>query len=595
MTARRRPQPASRSLRGAVHLRLRVALLVITMVLSVFAVRLVQLQGLDPQAYAARAAASGLARVELPATRGDIVDRDGALLAQSVAGKMIIADPKVTAPHAEAIARLLADRLGVDYFDVLSTLRTPHSRFQYIARRVPAATASGVVQLVENAGYHGLYLEDDPLRDYPGKDVAANLLGFLSQQTDKQGHVVPAAGLEKAFDRRLSGHDGEDTYEVGGGHRIPLGDNTEIKPVDGKRLTLTLDRDAQWYAQRVLRTAVHDSGADSGAAIALDTHTGQILALADYPTYDANRGSHATAAQWGSRALSDVYEPGSVEKVLTTSALIDQHKVTPRTRIVVPPVLPVADRIIHDYFPHGRIHLTLGGVIAKSSNIGTVLAARAISSVKLGDYLRSFGLGSRTDIGIPGETRGLLPDPSSWSTLTHAQISFGQGLSVNALQMAAAVNAVANGGEYVAPSLVLGRATTDDGQVVGSAVAKRHRVISASAARQVTHMMELVTTAGKGTAPGAGIPGYLVAGKTGTAQEVGATCGCYDHYAVSFAGFAPADAPRFTVYVVIKNPGGSASGGGTAGPVVRQILSYLLQKYDVPPTGARPPNLSVTW
>ncbi|MGN6253103.1 MAG: peptidoglycan D,D-transpeptidase FtsI family protein [Marmoricola sp.] len=584
-----------RTLRGAVHLRLRVALVVIAMVLSVFGVRLVQLQGLDPQAYAARAAASGLARVDLPATRGDIVDRNGALLAQSVAGKMIIADPQVTGPHAEAIAQLLADGLHLDYFDLLSTLRKPGSRFAYVARRIPATTATRVVQAVEAAGFHGVYTEDDPLRDYPGKDVAANLLGFLSQQTDAQGNVVPAAGLEKTFNDLLSGHDGQDTYEVGGGHRIPLGDNTEIKPVDGKQLTLTLDRDAQWYAQRMLRTAVHDSGATSGAAVALDTRTGQLLALADYPTFDANRGSHASAKQWGSRALSDVYEPGSVEKVLTTAALIDRHKVTPRTRIVVPPELPVADRVIHDYFTHGRIHLTLGGVIAKSSNIGTVLAARAISSASLGRYLTSFGLGSRTEIGIPGETRGLLPDPSGWSTLTHAQISFGQGLSVNALQMAAAVNTVANGGTYVAPSLVLGRATTDSGDVVGSATSARHRVVSASAARQVTHMMELVTTEGKGTAPGAGIAGYRVAGKTGTAQEVGAKCRCYDHLAVSFAGFAPADNPRFTVYVVLKHPGAGASGGGTAGPVVRQILSYLLQKYDVPPTGTRPPNLSVTW
>jgi cell division protein FtsI (penicillin-binding protein 3) len=579
-----------------VHLRLRFALLVIAMVLSVFAVRLVQLQGLDPQAYAARAAASGLARVDLPATRGDIVDRNGALLAQSVAGKMIIADPQVTGPHAEAIARILADRLHLDYFDVLTTLRKPNSRFQYVARRIPATVATAVLQRVEAAGFHGLYTEDDPLRDYPAKDVAANLLGFLSQQTDAHGHVVPAAGLEKSFDRLLSGHDGQDTYEVGGGHRIPLGDNTEIKPVDGKQLTLTLDRDAQWYAQRALRTAVHDSGAKSGAAVALDTRTGQILALADYPTFDANRGSQASAQQWGSRALSDVYEPGSVEKVLTTSALIDRHLVTPRTKIVVPPALPIADRTIHDYFQHGRIHLTLGGVIAKSSNIGTVLAARAIGSKVMGSYLKSFGLGSRTDIGIPGETRGLLPDPSGWTALTHAQIAFGQGLSVNALQMAAAVNTVANGGEYVAPSLILGKATTDDGQVVGSDTAGRHRVTSAATARAVTHMMELVTTEGKGTAPGAGIAGYRVAGKTGTAQEVGAKCRCYDgSLAVSFAGFAPADAPRFTVYVVIQHPGAGASGGGTAGPVVRQILSYLLQKYDVPPTGTRPPDLPVTW
>jgi cell division protein FtsI (penicillin-binding protein 3) len=395
----------------------------------------------------------------------------------------------------------------------------------------------------------------------------------------------------------LAGHDGHDTYEVGDGNRIPLGENTEVKPVNGKRLTLTIDRDAQWYAQRVLRNAVHQVRADSGAAIALDTRTGQILALADYPTYDANRGSQSPASDWGSRALSNVYEPGSVEKVLTTSALIQKHKVTPRTRIVVPAALPVADRVIHDYFTHGRIHLTLSGVIAKSSNIGTVLAARQIGSVALGSFLKQFGLGKKTDIGIPGESRGLLPAPSTWTDLTHSNIAFGQGIAVNALQMAAAVNTVANGGLYVAPSLILGKAATTTGQVVGSDTSRTHRVISRRTATAEAHMMEMVTTEGKGTAPMAAVPGYRVAGKTGTAQEVGGRCNCYRDGGidVSFAGFAPADKPRFTVYVVIKHPRGVASGGGTAGPVVRQILSYLLQKYDVPPTGTKPPNLPITW
>jgi cell division protein FtsI (penicillin-binding protein 3) len=596
VTTRRTQRPPDRTLRGSAHLRLRAALLVITMVLSLFGARLFQLQGLDPQAYAARAEADGLVKLDLPAERGDIVDRNGALLAQSVAGLMVVADPKVTGPHAEAIARILADRLGLDYFDVLLRLRKPDTRFQYVARRVPASQATAAVAAVEKAGFHGLDTRNDPVRDYPADDVAANLVGFLGQQTDAQGHPLPAAGLEKSFNRLLSGKDGHDTYEVGGGNRIPLGENTEVKPVNGKQLTLTLDRDAQWYAQRVLAQAVHNSRAESGAAIALDSRTGQVLALADYPTFDANRGSKASEKEWGSRALSDVYEPGSVEKVLTASALIQAGKVSPRTRIVVPHQLPVADRVIHDYFQHGRLHLTLAGVIAKSSNIGTVLASRTVGNEVLGRYLKAFGLGERTGVGLAGETRGLLPDPSTWSPLTHATISFGQGVSVNALQMAAAVNTIANKGEYVSPSLVLGRATTDGGRVVGSDTATTRRVISAETAAKVARMMEMVVTEGAGTAPGAGIAGYRVAGKTGTAQEVGAKCRCYDgSLAVSFAGFAPADNPRFTVYVVIQRPHGSASGGGTAGPVFRKILSYLLQKYAVPPTDTPPAHLPVTW
>jgi cell division protein FtsI (penicillin-binding protein 3) len=582
--------------RGRSELRLRVGLIVLAMVLSVFGARLFQLQGLDPKAYAAKANAEGLVSVPLPATRGAILDRNGVPLAESVSGLMIVADPMRTDAHAEEIARILANRLHLDYFDVLSRLRKdpakPGARFAYVARRVPATLARNAVDAIDQAGLKGIDTRIDPVRDYPGGDVAANLVGYMSVP----GQQDTGGGLERSFDPMLAGKDGRETYEVGGGNRIPLGENTEIKPVNGKNLSLTIDRDVQWYAQRVLRTAVQSSRAQSGTAIALDTRTGDILALADYPTFDANRPGDANQDDLGSRALSNVYEPGSVEKVLTMGGLLDLGKVTPRTKVKVPRDLPVADRVIHDYFQHDTIRLTLAGVIAKSSNIGTVLAARQYQPGQLWKYLDAFGLGHRTDIGMPGETRGLLPDPSTWSELTQATVSFGQGLSVNALQMATAVNAIANGGELITPSLIKGRAVTSSGQVVGSDTATRRRVISQEAAGKVARMMEMVTTEGAGTAPGAAVAGYRVAGKTGTAQQVGGTCKCYDgSLAVSFAGFAPADAPRFTVYVVIQKPQGAASGGGTAGPVFRKILSYLLQKYAVPPTNTPPARLPVEW
>jgi cell division protein FtsI (penicillin-binding protein 3) len=571
-----------------------MGLIFLAMVLSVFGARLIQLQGLDPQAYAARAESEGLVSVPLPATRGDIVDRNGVPIARTVAGLMVVADPVRTADDAEQIARLLANRLGVDYFTTLERLRKPDTRFQYIARKVPAAKATQVVEAAEARGYEGLDTRPDPVRDYPADDVAANLVGFMGAQDPRSG--ASGAGLELAFEDLLAGTDGKETYEVGGGTRIPLGENTEVKPVDGHDLRLTIDRDVQWYAQRVLRTAVEGVRAQSGVAIALDTKTGEILALADYPTFDPNDIADAPKRNLRTRALSDVYEPGSVEKVLTAAALIDQGLVSPRTRITVPGSLPVMDRVIHDYFEHEQLRLTLAGVIAKSSNIGTVLAARQIDHKTLWGYLDKFGLGHRTGIGMPGESRGLVPDPSTWTDLTQATISFGQGLSVNALQMAAAVNTIANGGEFVSPSLVEGRASSSSGGAVGTATTTRHRVVSTETARKVTRMMEMVTTEGAGTAPNVAIPGYRVAGKTGTAQQVGKDCGCYDgSLAVSFAGFAPADQPRFTVYVVIQRPEAPAGGGSTAGPVVRQILSYLLQKYSVPPTGTRPAHLPVEW
>lgn len=583
-----------RSKRGSPELRLRIGLIVIAMVLSLFGARLFQLQGLDPKAYAARADAEGVVKVVLPATRGQITDRNGVALAETISGLTIVADPQRTAPNAEPIAKILANKLDLDYFDTLASLRKsngpdkPSVRFAYVARRVPAGVATAAIEAVKEAGFQGVDTLSDPVRAYPAKDVAANLIGFI----DTDGK--PLAGLEMTFDKYLSGKDGSESYEVGGGNRIPLGENTEVKPVNGTDLKLTIDRDVQWLAQTELRTAVQKAGAVSGAAIAMDSKTGEILALADYPSYDLNNPSAAPKEDRGSRALSDVYEPGSVEKVLTTSSLIDAGKVTPRTKIRVPTVLPVMDRIIHDYFQHDTIKLTLAGVIAKSSNIGTVLATRQFKPQDLWTYLDKFGLGHRPNIGMPIATRGVLPPVASWSELTQATVAFGQGLNASALQMISAVNVIANGGEFISPSLVQGRAQVADGTEVGTDTTTRHRVVSEKAARATAKMMEMVTTEGAGTAPGAGIAGYRVAGKTGTAQQVGKS-GKYDSLAVSFGGFAPADNPRFTVYVVIHKPKGRASGGGMAGPVFRKILSALLQKYAVPPTNTPPANLPIEW
>ena len=572
-------------------MRLRTGLLVITMLLTLFGARLFQLQGVDSSAYASRADASGLVTIDLPAERGRILDRNGVPLAESVAGVMVVADPSRTAPNAEAIAKILAERLHLDYFDLLGKLTKQGTRFVYVARRVPSTLASSVMDDLSKRDLVGVATRPDPLRTYPAGDVAANLIGFMKD------NGKPAGGLERNFDPLLAGKNGKETYEVGGGNRIPLGDNSEVKPVNGKDLRLTIDRDVQWYSQRVLREAVQKAKAKSGTAVVLDSRTGELLAFADYPTFDANRPSKAPKSDLGSSGLSDVYEPGSVEKVLTVSGLLDAGKVTQTTRIKVPSELPVLDRTIGDWFDHGLIRFTMAGVIARSSNIGTALAAMQFTPEQLWSYLDKFGLGRRTDVGMPGETRGLLPPADIWSVLTRAQVAFGQGLSVNALQMAAAVNGLANGGEVVTPSLVQGRATTASGREVGTETTTKRRAVSADAARKTAEMMELVTTQDVGTAPGAGILGYRVAGKTGTAQEVGGKCNCYADggLAVSFAGFAPADKPRFTVYVVIKKPQAGASGGGTAGPVFRKILSYVMQKYAVAPTGTTPPNIPTRW
>ena len=294
--------------------------------------------------------------------------------------------------------------------------------------------------------------------------------------------------------------------------------------------------------------------------------------------------------------MSDVYEPGSVEKVLTMSSLIDAGKVTPRTKLRVPGRLYRQDRAIKDWFPHDTINLTLAGVLAKSSNIGTVLAADKFSPQTLSRYLRAFGLGSRTDIGVRGETPGILPAGPLLTSQTKDRMAFGQSLSVNAVQMAAAINTVANGGVRVDPSIIAGTAVTDDGVTVGTDTATTRQVISPEAAKQTMKMMEKVIDPEDGVAPGAAVPGYRVAGKTGTAQRVGKDCGCYDgSFTVSFAGFAPADDPRFTVYVVVQNPRNGGGGGSVGGPAFAKIMSYALRRYAVPPTGTKPSDLPVEW
>ena len=585
-SARRRRRAA----RGAAQLRLRTGFVFIAVVLSFFGARLVQLQGVSPEKYATLAAAEGgTVTVELPAARGDILDRDGKPLADSVDGRMVVADPSMTLSKAHQLARFLSRHLHVDYFTTLNALEKKDSRFAYIARRVPAALAVSVVDQARAAGFKGLDTRDDPVRSYPDHDVAANLVGFM-------GTDGPLAGLELAFNQQLAGTAGSETYEVGAGNRIPLGHSTVVPAHNGTDLHTTIDEDLQWYTQRVLRQTVLGAGGDSGFAVVMDSHSGEILSLADYPTFDATNPAASPKKDRNSLAMTSPYEPGSVEKVLTLSSLIDAGKVTDRTRLVVPGLLQSGDRPIKDWFAHGQLQLTLAGVIAQSSNIGTAKASRLFGPGQLRGYLTKFGLGERTNIGVTGETPGLLPSTAAWNGMLQDRIAFGQSVSVNGVQMAAAVNTIANGGVRVSPSLIQGSATNNLGQSVGTDDSTTRRVVSANAAHQMTAMMERVVDPDAGTAPGAQVPGYVVAGKTGTAQRVGPTCRCYNgQFTVSFAGFAPADNPRFTVYVVVQNPRNGGGGGSVGGPAFSKIMSFALRRYGVPPTGAHASQIPTTW
>ncbi len=572
--------------------RLRVGFLVIAIVLSFYAARLVQLQAIDPGSYADKAHEEGLEKVVLPASRGAILDRDGVELASSLDGMMVIADPALTAPKAGDLAKFLADELGVDYFETLERLRktTGDGRhYQVIARRVLATKVRKVLVKASEAGFTGLSTERDPIRTYPLDDIAANIIGFIGQDDD----AGPLAGIERTFQKQLAGKDGVARYQAVSGRKIPLSDASVTEPRDGKPLKLTIDRDAQAFTQWVLTDAVRKWKAVSGVAIVMDSHTGELLAYADAPTFDANHPQRSDKEYYGSKGAQEPYEPGSVEKVLTLSSVMDAGKAAPDTRLTVPEALVRNNRSIGDHGRRGTVKLTLAGVLSRSSNIGTAMAAEQLPSEELRKYLTSFGLGTRTNVGLRGESAGIVP-VAPWTPLSQATIAFGQGLSVTPLQMIAAINTVANGGVRVAPSLIQGSAVSEDGVTVGTTQSTATRVISAETAEKMSRMMETVLDPEEGTAPLARIPGYRVAGKTGTAQVVRNGRYLDDVNDNSFVGFAPADNPRFTVFVVLKGVTGGA-GGLTAGPAFKRIMSFMLKHYGVPPTTSTATPYETTW
>ena len=564
-------------------------------VLSLFAGRLVLLQGVDPDSYALAASRENTKPFVLHASRGAIVDRNGVPLSVSEDAVAITADPSQTSKVADELAAVLAPKLTCTTYDKLVAAMTKKGRFVYLARQVSPETWNQIeaelkeknkVRSKADQPLAGLYTEADPIRSHPNGTIAANVVGIVGAE----GKGL--AGLEYGLNDKLSGSDGKAMYEVDAkGNKIPNADHTVEEPKPGVTAQLTLDADLQWFAEKRIEQAVKQYKAESGAVVTVDVKSGEIVAMANYPTYDPNKSVKAGALK--NPALEQVYEPGSVQKVVTMAALADAGLISLDTKLKVPGGISVQRRTIKDHFNHGTLNLTMAGVIAKSSNVGTIMAAQQMPIPDFVHYLKDFGFGEPTGLNFPGESRGLMPPGDEWSELTRSNVAFGQGLSANAVQMAAAVNAVANGGVYVPPKLVKNYIDANGNEIPNPSGESR-RVVSESAAKQVTTMMEAVTAKG-GTATQAAIPGYLVAGKTGTAQEVDSSCGCYSKWATSFVGFAPADNPRFVTYVVLQNPTNGRSGGGQGGPVFRDVMSYALQKYAVPPTGAKQPVVPLTW
>ena len=572
--------------------RLRVLVIGMLLLFLLFAGRLFQIQAVDSKAYAAMAVEAGTRKAIVPAPRGDIVDRNGEQLVTSTDGLTITGDPQLAAAKAPEIARILHEKLGdeIDYFDTIQKLRTPKSRYVFLAKDLPAYEARKAVKAVNEAGYTGVFTETKSLRSYPGGSLAANVLGI----TEENGKGI--AGLENQYDAALTGEDGSSTYEVSSsGQRIPMADSTVKEMIPGSNVTTTIDRDLQWYADQRLRDVVSSAGADYGLAITMDVRTCQIVQMSQAPTYNPQTRDGVSEATLVNRAISNVYEPGSVMKAITMAALADMGKVKADTKIKVPSGMVIDGFPIGDYWQHGEIRLTAAGVIAKSSNLGTIVAAEQMSDSVFYSYLRKFGFGSRSGIDLPEESVGIVAPVRDWTKAKHATTSFGQGVSVNAVQMVRAVGAIANGGVMCTPRVV-DSVTKADGTEVKTDTEEPRRVVSREAAAEVTRMMEAVT-ADDGTAPSAQIEGYRVAGKTGTAWRVNPQTGTYirGQNTISFMGFAPADNPRFITYVVIDKPPRNAGGGSMAGPVFQDIMSMALERFGVTPTGAKPPKIKQDW
>ncbi|MEU8676693.1 penicillin-binding protein 2 [Streptomyces sp. NPDC048560] len=624
--AARRPRPPAgrprggtpRSLRlGSPRPRLRLVGLGLTVVMLAFVVRLLQVQAVDASTYAAKAQQNRYLEYTVAAERGEITDRNGIALATSVDAHNITADPKMFTPEdskapdaPQQAAALLAPILGKDAGELTKKLLAK-SRYTLLASRqtpqvwkqikdLKATFAQKAQEDKANGGpgadvLAGVLQEPTTKRVYPNGDLAAGILGFVNAEGKGGG------GLESKLNEELAGQDGKIRYAQSGGRRVPTAGAREVPAVPGADIELTIDRDIQWAAQRAIADQVKKSRADRGYVIVQNTRTGEVLAMANAPGYDPNDLSQANAATLGNAALQDVYEPGSTSKVMSMAAVLEEKAATPDTHVTVPNRLHRGDRLFRDDVDHPTWYLTLNGVLAKSSNIGTILATgqlgrtQAQANKVLHSYLRKFGIGSVTGLGYPGESPGLLAKPQDWSTSQQFTIPFGQGLSLNAMQAASVYSTIANGGVRIAPTLVRGTKDADGGYTAAPAP-EQTRVVSEKTAKTLSVMLESVVDDHEGTGTKAAIPGYRVAGKTGTANRVDPERGGYHGYTASFAGFAPSDDPQVTVYCAIQNPTkGSYFGGQTCGPIYKKVMEFALKTLQTAPSGSKPARLPVSF
>ncbi|MFC7956079.1 peptidoglycan D,D-transpeptidase FtsI family protein [Rhodococcoides kroppenstedtii] len=569
------------------------------LILGIATVQLLWIQGIDAPALSAQSASQRTTTIVDPATRGSITDRDGKPIAFTMEAKALTFQPqrvrveleeaKAKDPSApepddriDAIAAGVADALsGVVTEKDLIAKMTGSSSFEYLVRSVDPAVAASIAEEFPEVG-----LERQDIREYPGGALAANVVGA----TGWDGHGL--LGLEDSMDPVLAGTDGSRTYDRGSDGAVIPGSWRDQQPaIDGSTVELTLNSDIQYQVQQQVQQAKNLSGAKNASAVVLDAKTGQVLAMSNDGTFDPSIGvgNNPADAQMGNLAVSSPFEPGSVNKIVTAAAAIEDGLTRPDEVLQVPGSITMAGATVKDAWDHGVAPYTTTGVFGKSSNVGTLMLAQRVGEDRYADMLQKFGLGQRTEVGLPGESAGSVPARDQWSGGTFANLPIGQGLSMTLLQMTGMYQAIANDGLRIPPRIVsatVGR----DGTRTETPQPDGVQVVSPETARTVRDMFRSVTQNDtgdqRGTGVQAGIEGYQVSGKTGTAQQVDPNCKCYSNssYWITFAGIAPADDPRYVIGIMLDAPTRSAdgSGGQSAAPLFHSIASWMLQRDAVP-------------
>ena len=505
--------------------------------------------------------------------RGEVLDRNGRQLARSVQTISLFMDPAdLDAGQLECTAQQLSNALGLSYAELsqqLSNAQTTERRFLWIARRLDVDRGNQILAL----DLPGLHPVIEPKRYYPNGSLASHVLGYVG--IDGQG----LGGVEHSYNSKIKGEPGELFLEKDATGRAY--ESFEIPAKPGQTVVLTIDQTIQYHAEQALQAAVARSRAKSGTAIVLDPRTGEILALANAPTFDPNKVSDSSADARSNWALQNIYEPGSTFKIVAFSAAIDRKLAKPEDHIDCQMgAITVAGRVVHDHHPFGS--LTLAEALAKSSNVGAIKLGIRVGDESMYDYITRYGFGSRTGIELMGETPGILRKVDRWQPSSIGSIAIGQEIGVTPLQMVSAYGAVANDGVRIAPHIVR-EVRNANGSVLFSAQPEQRRVINAETAIALRGMLEGVTL--HGTAKKAQLDGYSAAGKTGTAQKIDPRTKGYSatKFVGSFVGFAPVNNPQVAIIVVIDEPAGAYHGGDVAAPIFREIAEQILPALNVEP------------